>query len=56
MGILFNQMENKNKKTIYEEIEETLHNERIEEFSDKEFEEYKKLENQIEKYLKVEPK
>jgi len=47
-------MENENKKTIYEEIEDELHEEKLEEFSNLEIEELKKIERELKTFSKVE--
>ena len=47
-------MENENQKTFHETIEDELHEERLEEFSNFKLEELRKIEREIEKYSKVE--
>ena len=47
-------MENENQKTFHEEIEDELHEERLEEFSSFELKEIKKIEKEIETSSKVE--
>ena len=47
-------MENENQKTSHQEIEDELHEERLEEFSSFELEELRKIEKEIETSSKVE--